>query len=116
MLYATIKVLLTSVLVVAVSETAKRSALFGALIASVPLTSVLAMVWLYVDTGDTEKIARLSNGVFWLVLPSLVLFVSLPVLLRAGIGFYPSLGASIALTVGAYFAMLYILGLVGIEI
>ena len=116
MLYATIKVLLTSVLVVAVSETAKRSALFGALIASVPLTSVLAMVWLYVDTGDTEKIARLSNGVFWLVLPSLVLFVSLPVLLRAGIGFYPSLGASIALTVGAYFAMLYILGLAGVEI
>ncbi|MDJ0513377.1 MAG: DUF3147 family protein [Methyloceanibacter sp.] len=116
MLYATIKVLLTSVLVVAVSEAAKRSALFGAVIASVPLTSVLAMIWLYVDTGDTEKIVRLSNGIFWLVLPSLVLFLTLPVLLRAGLGFYVSLGASIALTVGAYFAMLHILGLAGIEI
>ena len=116
MLYATIKVLLTSVLVVAVSETAKRSALFGAVIASVPLTSVLAMIWLYVDTGDTEKIARLSHGIFWLVLPSLVLFLTLPILLRAGLGFYMSLGASIALTVGAYFAMLYVLGLAGIEI
>lgn len=116
MLYVTIKVLLTSVLVVAVSEAAKRSALFGALIASLPLTSILAMLWLYVDTGDTEKIARLSTGVFWLVLPSLVLFLSLPVLLRAGLGFYPSLSASIGLTIGAYFAMLYGLGLAGIKI
>ena len=116
MLYATIKVLLTSVLVVAVSEAAKRSALFGALIASVPLTSVLAMIWLYAETGDTEKIARLSTGIFWLVLPSLVLFVSLPLFLRAGLGFPISLTAAVALTVGAYFAMLYILGLFGIEI
>lgn len=116
MLYATIKVLLTSVLVVAVSETAKRSALFGALIASIPLTSVLAMIWLYVDTGDTEKIARLSTGIFWLVLPSLVLLITLPVLLRAGLDFYPSLAASIVMTVGAYAVMLYVLGLAGIEI
>jgi hypothetical protein len=116
MLYATIKVLLTSVLVVAVSEAAKRSALFGALIASIPLTSVLAMIWLYVDTGDTEKIARLSIGIFWLVLPSLVLFVSLPILLRAGLGFPASLAVATVLTIGAYFAMLHVLGLFGIEI
>lgn len=116
MLYATFKVILTSVLVVAVSEAAKRSALVGAIIASIPLTSVLAMIWLYVDTGDTEKVARLATGIFWLVLPSLVLFVTLPVLLRAGVDFYVSLGASVALTVGAYFAMLYSLRLAGIEI
>jgi len=116
MLYAMVKVLLTSVLVVAVSEAAKRSVLFGAVIASIPLTSVLAMIWLYVDTGDTEKVARLASGIFWLVLPSLVLFVSLPLLLRSGVDFYASLAASIALTVGAYFAMLYSLRLAGIEI
>jgi hypothetical protein len=116
MLYATFKVLLTSVLVVAVSEAAKRSALFGAVIASIPLTSVLAMIWLYVDTGDTEKVARLATGIFWLVLPSLVLFLSLPLMLRGGVGFYASLAASIALTVVAYFAMLQMLRLVGVEI
>ena len=116
MLYATLKVILTSIIVVAVSEAAKRSALFGAILASVPLTSVLAMVWLYVDSGDTEKVARLATGIFWLVLPSLVLFLTLPLLLRAGIDFYASLAASIALTVGAYFAMLYTLRLVSIEI
>jgi hypothetical protein len=116
MLYATLKVLLTSVLVVAVSETAKRSALFGAVIASIPFVSVLAMIWLYIDTGDAEKVARLATGIFWLVLPSLVLFVSLPLLLRGGVEFYASLAISIALTVAAYFAMLYGLRLVGIEI
>jgi hypothetical protein len=116
MLYATLKVLLTSVLVVAVSETAKRSTLFGAVIASIPLVSVLAMIWLYVETGDTEKIARLASGIFWLVLPSLVLFVSLPLLLRSGIDFYASLAISITLTVGAYFAMIYGLRLAGIDI
>lgn len=116
MLYATIKVLLTSVLVVAVSEAAKRSVLFGAIIASIPLTSVLAMIWLYVDTGDPEKVARLATGIFWLVLPSLVLFLALPVLLRAGVDFYASLAASIALTVGAYFAMIHVLRVAGIEI
>jgi hypothetical protein len=116
MLYATFKVILTSVLVVAVSEAAKRSALFGAVIASIPLTSVLAMIWLYLDTGDAEKVARLATGIFWLVLASLVLFIALPVLLRAGVDFYASLAASIALTVAAYFAMLYTLRLAGIEI
>jgi hypothetical protein len=116
MLYATFKVLLTSVLVVAVSEAAKRSALFGAVIASIPLVSVLAMIWLYVDTGDAEKVARLAAGIFWLVLPSLVLFVALPLLLRSGVDFYASLGVSTALTVCAYFAMVYGLRLAGTEI
>ncbi|MEZ5828653.1 MAG: DUF3147 family protein [Hyphomicrobiales bacterium] len=116
MLYATLKVLVTSVLVVAVSEVAKRSTLFGAILASIPLTSVLAMIWLYIDTGDAEKVARLATGIFWLVLPSLVLFVSLPLLIRGGVEFYASLAVSIALTIGAYFAMLYTLRLTGIEI
>ncbi|HLC08407.1 MAG TPA: DUF3147 family protein [Methyloceanibacter sp.] len=116
MLYATLKVLVTSVLVVAVSEAARRSTLLGAVLASLPLVSVLAFVWLYVDTGDTDKIASLAYGIFWLVLPSLVLFLALPFLLRHGIGFYPSLGLSIALTAGAYFLMTFALGRFGIAV
>jgi hypothetical protein len=116
MLYATLKVLLTSVLVVAVSEAAKRSTLVGAVLASIPIVSVLAMIWLYVETRDVEKIASLATGIFWLVLPSLVLFLALPFLLRSGIDFYLSLALSVALTVTAYFAMLYTLRLVGIDL
>ena len=116
MLYATLKVLLTSVLVVAVSEAGKRNSFLAAMLASLPLVSVLAMVWLYVDTRDVEKIASLASGIFWLVLPSLVLFVTLPLLLRNGMEFFASLALSVALTVAAYFAMVYILRLAGIHL
>lgn len=116
MLYTTLKVLITSVLVVAISETAKRSTFAGAVLASVPLTSVLAMIWLYAETGDREKIASLAQGIFWLVLPSLVFFLVLPPLLRRGVDFYASLGISLGLTVSAYLVMAIALRRAGIAV
>lgn len=116
MLYATLKVFITSVFVVAISETAKRSTFSGAVLASIPLTSVLALIWLYVDTGDREKVASLTQSIFWLVLPSLVFFLALPPLLRRGLDFYTSLGISIGLTVAAYFVMAYALRRAGLSV
>lgn len=116
MLYSAVKVVLTAVLVVAISEIAKRSSVFGALIASLPLTSLLAFLWIYGETGDTAKIASLSQGIFWLVLPSLVLFVALPVMIAKGFGFWISLAVACGLTVAAYGAMLVVLGRFGITI
>ncbi|MFB6260788.1 MAG: DUF3147 family protein [Thiohalorhabdaceae bacterium] len=63
MAYYLTKTLITVVLVVAISEVAKRSSLIGGILASVPITSVLAMVWLYVDTGDVGKISSLAISV-----------------------------------------------------
>jgi F0F1-type ATP synthase assembly protein I len=111
-----IKIALTSVLVVAISEAGKRSTLLGSLLASLPLTSLLAFVWLYADTGDTQKVAALSTGIFWLVLPSLILFIALPLLLRANFGFVPALAGSIALTAGGYALMVAILNRAGIDL
>lgn len=111
-----VKIVLTSILVVAISETAKRSSLAGAVLASLPLTSLLAFVWLYLDTGDTHKVASLATGIFWLVLPSLVLFIVLPILLARGVGFWPGLAGSVALTIASYFAMVWLLGRLGIEV
>ena len=116
MLATAIKIAVTAVLVVAISELAKRSSLLGAILASLPLTSLLAMIWLYADTGDAEKVADLATGIFWLVLPSLALFIALPLLLRAGWGFAPSLLAASALTVACYFLMLVIIRRFGITI
>lgn len=114
MLATVIKIAVTAVLVVAISEVAKRSSLLGAVLASIPLTSVLAMIWLYADTGDAAKVADLATGIFWLVLPSLVLFIALPLLLRAGYPFVPSLGVACGLTVAAYFLMVAVLRRFGI--
>lgn len=108
------KIAITAVLVVAIAEVAKRSSLLGAVLASIPLTSVLAMIWLYADTGDAGKVADLAAGIFWLVLPSLVLFIALPLMLRAGWPFAPSLALACALTVGAYFLMLAVLKRFGV--
>ena len=101
------KVLSTAAVVVAVSEIAKRSSFWGAVLASLPLTSLLAFVWLYLDTGNTQGIATLSQSIFWLVLASLPLFLVLPLLLKAGWPFWPSLGSACLVTVGAYFALVW---------
>ena len=77
MVYNVIKIVISAVLIVLISEIAKRSTLFGSVIASIPMVSVLAMIWLYIDTQNTQQIIVLSKGIFWLVLPSLVLFLSL---------------------------------------
>ena len=86
------KTLISLAVILVASEIAKRSTLFGALIASLPLTSLLVIVWLYRDTGDAVRIAAMSMSIFWLVLASLPLFLVLPALLRHGVGFWPSLG------------------------
>jgi hypothetical protein len=101
-MYFLLKIVLSALLIAAVSQIAKRSTLFGALVASLPLTSLLAMIWLYQETNDAARIATFSSELFWLVLPSLLLFVVLPVLIRRGISFYPALAISAACTVVGY--------------
>ena len=116
MAYYLVKIAITTILIVAISEAAKRSAFVGSILASVPLISVLAIIWLYVDTRDVEKVSNLSTGVFWLVIPSLALFLALPLLLKQGVNFYLSLSISIGLTIGCYGAMVSALNHFGIEL
>src|SRR4029079_9055969 len=87
------RVLVPSLLIAAAAEFGRRSALTGAILASLPLTSILAMVWLWRDGAAPAQIADFSAGVLWFVLPSLLLFIVTPSLLRAGWSFWPSLGA-----------------------
>jgi hypothetical protein len=114
MLYTALKVAITAVLVVAIAEVGKRSSAVGAVLASLPLTSLLAFIWLYGETGDAAKVANLAQSIFWYVLPSLVLFLALPVLIANGVGFWSSLAVSCALTFVAYLAMGWVLARFGI--
>jgi hypothetical protein len=111
-----VKVALTATVIVAISEVARRSSFWAALLASLPLTSLLAFVWIYLSTGNAHNIAALSQGIFWLVLASLPLFLILPVLLRAGWSFWASLGLACAITAAAYFALVWVLTHLGIKI
>lgn len=116
MTYYLVKIAITTVLIVAISEIAKRSSFVGAILASIPLVSVLAMVWLYIDTKDVAKVSALSSSVFWLVLPSLALFVAFPLLLKQGINFYLSLGISIGIALGCYFLTVSALNHYGVKL
>ena len=111
-----LKIILSAVVLVAVSELAKRSSFWGAALASLPLTSLLAFVWLYLDSGEVQKVSDLSQGILWLILPSLVLFIALPLLLRSGVGFWLSLAISCFATAMAYLGMVRLLGALGIRI
>jgi hypothetical protein len=111
-----LKVGLSALIIVVIAEVAKRSSFWAAALASLPLTSLLAFVWLYLDTGDAQKVAVLAGGIFWLVLPSLLLFVLLPILLRSGLGFWFSLAVSSAATALAYLGMIKLLGMFGIRL
>lgn len=114
--YYLVKLAVTTILIVLISEIAKRSSFVGALLASIPLVSVLAMIWLYVDTKDASKVSALATSVFWLVLPSLALFIALPLLLKQGINFYTSMSLSIGITVVCYWIMVVTLNHFGIKL
>ena len=107
MLYLLIKAALSGAIVAAVSEIARRYPTWGGLVASLPLTSLLAMLWLWRDTGDAGRVAELSASTIWFILPSLPLFVALPLLLRSGLGFWASMGIVIAGTLALYALMFW---------
>lgn len=116
MLYYLAKIALTVGLVLAISEIARRSSFAAAILASIPLISVLAIFWLYLDTRDPARVSALASSIFWLVVPSLAFFISLPLLLRQGVGFFTSMTISIAVTVGCYWVLLTVLGHFGVKL
>lgn len=108
MYYLLAKALLSGVIIAAVSEIAKRSPGFGALVASLPLVSLLGMIWLWRDTGDPVRMAAHAEATFWFVLPSLPMFLLIPIMLRQGFSFWVALAAGCALTVLLYLVMTWL--------
>jgi hypothetical protein len=116
MTYLLIKAALSGIIVMAVSEVARRSPDFGGLIASLPLVSILAMIWLWQDTVDAERVAAQSEATFWFVLPSLPIFLVLPAMLRHGLGFWPALAFSCLLTLALYSLTVWMLSRFGVQL
>jgi hypothetical protein len=116
MLYLVTKAVVSAIIIVIVSETARRNPGTGALIASLPLISVLGMVWLWRDTQDVARMAEHSAATFWYVLPSLPMFLLIPAILKRGIGFWPALAAGCILTMALYAVMAWAAPRLGIRI
>jgi hypothetical protein len=104
------------VIIAVVSEVARRSPTLGALIVSLPLVSILGIIWLWHDTGDAERIAAHAQSTFWYVLPTLPMFLVMPAMLRHGAGFWPALVASSAITFLLYLCTIWVLGKFGVTL
>ena len=116
MFYFIFKCTLSGLIIALVSEVAKRSPAFGALIVSLPLVSILAMIWLWRDTGDSARVASHVEATFWYVIPSLPMFLLMPALLRHGVGFWASLAAGCAVTIVLYALTVMIAAKCGIRL
>lgn len=111
-----IKIILSALIIAAASEAAKRFALVSAILVSLPLVSILTLIWVYNETGSARKIIELSHGIFWAVLPSLLFFVVLPLFLKTGFKFYVAMAFSATITALAYVAYVIILNKFGVKI
>ena len=108
MLYLLIKAALSGIVIAVASDVARRWPGWGALIVSLPLVSVLAMIWLWRDTHDPARLAAHAEATFWFVLPSLPMFLVIPLLLRQGWSFWAALAAGCALTIALYLGVIQI--------
>jgi hypothetical protein len=108
MIYLIVKAALSGILIAVISEVAKRYPGIGGLIASLPLVSVLGMIWLWRDKPDAANMASHAEATFWFVLPSLPMFLLIPAMLRSGFSFWVALAAGCVLTVALYSLMLWV--------
>jgi hypothetical protein len=116
MLLFIVKAMISGLLVATISLVARRYPGWGGLIASLPLVSVLAMLWLYGETRDPEKVAALSMGAFWFFLPSMPMFLIIPAMLRSGISFAVTMATACAVTIALYAAMSWLAPRLGIAL
>lgn len=116
MWYLVIKAAISGVLVAAASEVARRFPGWGALIASLPLVSVLGMMWLWRDRPDAANMADHAQATFWFVLPSLPMFLLIPELMRRGLGFWAALVAGCIMTITLYVLMVWLAPRAGIKL
>ncbi len=107
---------LSGLIVAAVALIARRSPAAGALVASLPLVSLLGMIWLWRDTGDAVRLADHAEATFWYVLPSLPMFLIVPALLRHGIGFWPALLVGCGVTILLYLATIPVAARFGVTL
>lgn len=108
-----IKIAISIIVIVAATELSKRSSWLGALLIALPLTSLLVMTWLYYDTGNLQQVANLSRSIFWLVLPSLALFLIFPWAVEHQWKFWPALALGCSASIACYGVLVLVMRFFG---
>jgi hypothetical protein len=111
-----VRALLSGLIVAAIAMIARRNPAAGALVASLPLLSLLGMIWLWHDTHDPERMAAHVEATFWYVIPSLPMFLAIPYAIRHGIAFWPALLAGCAMTILLYLVTIIVAARFGVRL
>lgn len=111
-----LKTLVSALVIAGVSEIGKRSTSLAAILAALPLSSVMVLTWLYLDTRDVEKVSHLSTGIFWALVPSFFFLLSLPWLLGHGVRFVVAMPLACLIMAGGYAVYLAILRKAGVNL
>ena len=104
-----IKVMVSAFIIALATELVKYNKVLAAVLVSLPLTSILAFIWIYYESRDVNQIASLSTDVLWLIIPSLVFFITLPLLLKNGLGFATALIISCFVMLSLYGLFVYVI-------
>lgn len=115
MLYLIFKYAVTSLLIVTVSEVAKRNDKLAAFIGSLPMITILTLIWLKAERSDSSKIENHAYYTFWYVIPSLPMFFFFPKI-HHSIGFWPALGTTVVSTLLLYWSFALFLKKFGIDL
>lgn len=116
MMFYAVKVILSALLIVGITEISKRSTFLGGILVAIPLVSFISFIWIYLESKDVVRIASLSTSIFWMVLPSLPFFILFPFLLNKNINFLLSLTISTAVMFLLYLMMVQILVKFGVKL
>lgn len=111
-----IRAALSGIIVAIIALVSRRYPGLGGLIASLPLISVLGMVWLWHDTGDREAVATYLSSALWYFLPTIPMFIFMPMMLRHGVSFWATLAVGIFITMLLYALMNRALSAYGITL
>lgn len=111
-----IRAILSGIIVALIAVIGRKAPAAGALIASLPLVSILGMIWLWRDTSDPVLLADHAEATFWYVLPSLPMFLIMPWLLRSGQNFWAALLCGVALTIILYLVTIFIAARFGVRL
>ena len=111
-----VKLFISAAIIVLVNKVQLFNDRLSALLIALPLTSLIAMIWMHQGGQSTERVANHSEGTFWFVLPTLPMFLILPWMLRHGWSFWAALAANCLLTVGFFWLTVVVLRRFGIDL
>jgi|TARA_B100001750_G_scaffold220595_1_gene208442 hypothetical protein len=115
-MFEAIKIILSALIIFIASEVAKKSIILGSIIVSLPLMSLLTIMWLYIDTKDTDRIATFSYSILWMTLLSLSFFIIFPYLLKKNLSFGFSMIIALVIMVSLFLALVALLKKFGIDV